>query len=111
MLPIFILGGIGYFWYNQNFGTEDYYTKITQKGEHRYIGMGDGMKQYRYTYTLPSYKENDEEKTITFDSFEDKQLKENAYLVLHVNDKKGVVGWEEVATSEVPQNVRKSLDN
>ncbi|ENZ5656445.1 YxeA family protein [Enterococcus hirae] len=69
-----------------------------------------------YFFFLPTSEcnnktEDNKEKDIAFDSFKDKPLKENAYLVLHVNKSKGVVGWEEVNTKDIPSSVLNKLDS
>lgn len=110
IVAILLLGG-GLVWYDQTFATTEYYTKIVSKGERVSIGKGNERKQYRYKYNLPSYTEDNKEKDIAFDSFKDKPLKENAYLVLHVNKSKGVVGWEEVNTKDIPSSVLNKLDS
>lgn len=110
IVAILLLGG-GWVWYDQTFATTEYYTKIVSKGERVSIGKGNERKQYRYKYNLPSYTEDNKEKDIVFDSFKDKPLKENAYLVLHVNKSKGVVGWEEVNTKDIPSSVLNKLDS
>jgi uncharacterized protein YxeA len=38
-------------------------------------------------------------------------LKKNAYLVLHINKKKGVIGWEEVKASKVPSIIINTLNH
>lgn len=110
LIPVFVVCGGAWFWYDQNYGTTDYYTKIVQEGKRVDIGSGGGMEQYRYSYHLPSYTKDNHEKTLSFNSAKDKELKPNSYLVLHVNDKKGVMGWEEVKPSDVPASVLHSLD-
>lgn len=44
------MGG-GWFWYEQSYGTTDYYTKITSKGERVSIGRGSGREHFRYSTT------------------------------------------------------------
>lgn len=110
LFPVFVVCGGAWFWYEQNYGTMDYYTKIVQEGKRVDIGSGGGMDQHRYSYHLPSYTKENHEETLSFNSAKDKELKPNSYLVLHVNDKKGVMGWEEVTASDVPASVLHSLD-
>ena len=82
-----LMGG-GWFWYEQSYGTTDYYTKITSKGERVSIGRGSGREHFRYKYNLACYTSDNNEKDVSFNSYGDKPLKENAYLVLHVNNHK-----------------------
>ncbi|EOB3455231.1 YxeA family protein [Enterococcus hirae] len=109
IVALLLIGG-GWFWYNQTFATTEYYTKIVSKGERVSIGKGNEREQYRYKYNLPSYTEDGRAKYIDFDSFKDKPLKENAYLVLHVRKNNGVIGWEEINTKDVPSSVLNKLD-
>lgn len=46
-----LLMGEGWFWYEQSYGTTDYYTKITSKGERVSIGRGSGREHFRYSTT------------------------------------------------------------
>lgn len=103
-----IMGG-GYYVYDQNYGTEDYYTKITTDGEKVISKSDDGQSFNRYRYNLESYKDASTSKSFEFDSVQDKPLKKEAYLKLKINEKKGVMGWEE--TASVPKEIKEKLDN
>ena len=105
-----LLGGY-YFWYHQNYSTQEYYTRITTGGKRINVAIKSGKESYpRYRYHLSAYNQKNEKKEVVFDSVDSTPLKKNAYLVLHVNKKKGVIGWEEVKSSKVPSNVRSSLN-
>lgn len=52
LFPVFVVCGGAWFWYDHNYGTTDYYTKIVQEGKRVDIGSGGGMDQYRYSYHL-----------------------------------------------------------
>lgn len=108
VVTLLLMGG-GWFWYEQSYGTTDYYTKITSKGERVSIGRGSGRERFRYKYNLASYTSDNNEKDVSFNSYGDKPLKENAYLVLHVNNHKGVMGWEEVSPNDVPSAILNKL--
>ncbi|MGM0139495.1 hypothetical protein IGI65_001951 [Enterococcus sp. DIV0755b] len=109
-LALLLIGG-AWLIYEKNFATTDYYTKIVTEGNRTFIGKSNnGKKQYRYTYNLPSFTKDNQESDLSFDSNADRPLKRNAYLILHFNKQKGVVGWEEVKAEEVPSSVLKELD-
>ncbi|MGM0340639.1 YxeA family protein [Enterococcus sp. AZ007] len=110
VIPIFFLIGGSWFWYQNNYGTTDYYTKITTDGNRTNIGSGGGRDaHFRYEYKLKAYNENGDSKNIEFHSMSDRPLKKQAYLVTHVNNKKGVMGWEEVKSADIPSNALKPL--
>ena len=44
VVTLLLMGG-GWFWYEQSYGTTDYYTKITS------IGRGSGREHFRYSTT------------------------------------------------------------
>lgn len=108
LLVVFL--GIGFYLYQDNYGTTPYYTKINQQGERVNSGDIKGEPTYRYDYHLNSVNKKKEQKNINFYSFEDRPLRENAYLKVHVNKKKGVMGWEEIQKSELTEDILAVLD-
>lgn len=103
-----VVFGSGYYVYDKNYGTEDYYTKISTDGENVVLKSDRGESFNRYHYNLESYKDANTSKSFEFDSVQDKPLKKEAYLKLKINDKKGVMGWEE--TTSVPKDIKEKLD-
>lgn len=97
------------YWYLTNYGTSDYYTKITTTGQQTCIGETQRNKLYRYVYDLPGYDKDGDGVELAFRSVKNQPLKKNAYLVVHVNSKKGVMGWEEVSADQVPDEAKEQL--
>ncbi|MEQ7193723.1 YxeA family protein [Enterococcus avium] len=106
-----LLGGY-YLWYHQNYSTQEYYTKITTNGERINVAIKNGKETYpHYRYHLNAYNQKNEKKEVEFNSVDSVPLKKDAYLVLHVNKKKGVIGWEEVKASKVPSIIINTLNH
>ncbi len=57
-----------------------------------------------YTYTLPAYNENGNEKEITFGA--SRELKEGAFVRLTVMPIRGVLEWSEAQYNELPEAVQ-----
>lgn len=57
-----------------------------------------------YSYTLPAYNDEGEEKDITFNT--SRELKEGAFIRLEVVPIRGVVSWAEVQYDEMPSAVQ-----
>lgn len=109
-LPFLLASGGIFYWYHDNYGTNDYYTKINQAGTRTHIGEGAGHKVYKYRYKLASFNACGEELDIDFNSRKDHPMKKDAYLIVHVNHKKGVMGWEEIAKSQLPKKAENHLN-
>ena len=72
----------------------------------------NGKETYpHYRYHLNAYNQKNEKKEVEFNSVDSVPLKKNAYLVLHINKKKGVIGWEEVKASKVPSIIINTLNH
>lgn len=109
VLVILVAGAI--FMQNVNlnrFGADEYYTQIKGKGTKMEDKMSDGTIYKRYEYKLPAFDKDGNQKTFTFSA--DKQLRENAYLLLFVKDGKGVTSYQEVTAEELPEKVAKMLE-
>ncbi|EPH94599.1 hypothetical protein D920_02786 [Enterococcus faecalis 13-SD-W-01] len=108
VLAIFIGGSWGA--YNYFYGGSTYYTKIVTNGE-KETGHTDTGEGYNvYIYDQKAYNEKGESKDITLREERDRPLKMNAYLKLSVNPRKGVMGWEEVKQSDVPDAALDKLE-
>lgn len=57
-----------------------------------------------YSYTLPSYDEDGEERDITFETA--KELKEAVFIRLEAAPFRGVLTWAEVQYEELPAAVQ-----
>ena len=100
LLPI----GLGYTWYHSNYGTTAYYTKITTTGERKTEKDSSGKTYVYYHYSQPTYNENGNKKTLTFNTVRPRPLKMNAYLKIGYNDnRQRVINWEKVDQRDVPK--------
>ena len=55
-------------------------------------------------YTLPAYTESGAVKNLELDT--SRELKDGAYILVHVAPLRGVISWEEVSFDELPASVR-----
>lgn len=105
---VLILGfagiGIGFF---SGLGVAEYYTQI----DNDKIEPGDqkgGVINFKgdmdYYYTLTSYRETGEEKTITFGT--SRELREGAFIRLTTVPVRGVTQWSEVLYQDLPAPVQ-----
>ncbi|HAM80958.1 YxeA family protein [Ornithinibacillus bavariensis] len=109
IIVVIIVAG-AFFMQNVNlnrFGADEYYTQINGKGNKMEEKMSDGTIYINYEYELPAYNKDGEQKTLTFTA--NKQLRENAYLLLFVKDGKGVTSYQEVTAKELPEKVAEKL--
>ena len=85
----------------------DYYTQIDNSAirtQHSSGGVIDPTGGLAYAYDLPAYNKDGREKDISFGM--SRQLREGAFLHLTVNPIRGVLAWEEVEYSALPEAVR-----
>lgn len=108
VLAIFIGGSWGA--YNYFYGGSPYYTKIVTNGEKERGNTNSGEGYTIYTYNQKAYDEKGAAKTVTLREERDRPLKMNAYLKLSVNPRKGVMAWEEVKKSDVPEAALDKLE-
>lgn len=108
VLGIF-LGG-SFIAYDYFYGGETYYTKITTNGEKEVDSADNDMDVSIYVYDQNAYNAQGEEKAVTLREARERPLKMNAYLKLKVNSRKGVISWEEVTASQVPDKALDQLD-
>lgn len=97
-------------WFLSGAGSTYYYaqidnTKIEQGDSHGgIINFHGGMS---YSYTLPAYNENGDQKDITFGT--SRELKEGAFIRLLVMPVRGVLEWSEVQYDELPAAVQSNF--
>lgn len=91
----------GGFYYLENY-EEVYYTQINNT-KLKELSTGREMK---YEYTLDCYNESGRKKEITFQTA--RVLRDRAYLALEMRAF-GLTSWEEVAYSELPEEVQKKI--
>ncbi len=77
-----------------------YYTQV----DNEFVKNVKTNAHFKYEYTLTSYTDEGKEKSVTFRTT--RVLKEDAYLKLKVMLTRGVISWEEVNTSELPEKVK-----
>lgn len=103
--------GIAGWWLLSGITDGTYYTQIDNsriedlesKG-----GVVDPTGGMSFSYTLPAYDEQGNEREISFGT--ERQLKNGAYLKLEVVPIRGVVSWEEVQFDELPQKVQSRME-
>ncbi|WP_144461297.1 YxeA family protein [Siminovitchia fortis] len=88
-------------------GAEEYYTQIKGEGKLIEDKIDSGEKIISYEYKLPAFDKDGRQKTLTFTA--QKQLRENAYLILFVKDNKGVTSYQEVKKKELPKKASETL--
>ncbi|MBW8351911.1 YxeA family protein [Bacillus sp. IITD106] len=106
---VILVGGV-IFLQNVNLnriGADEYYTKINGEGTKMEDKESGGAIHIRYEYELLAYDKDGSQKTLTFSA--DKQLRENAYLLLFVKNGKGVTSYQEVKAEELPEKVAEML--
>lgn len=107
-LSLIVCGGL---WklYNDNYGGNIYYTQIlvTPEKENEKDSKSNNWSVYNYDQNV--YSETKETKIVHMREHRNSPLRLNAYLKLLVNDKKGVLTWEEVEKSEIPQKVLEQM--
>ncbi|MGK0607290.1 YxeA family protein [Enterococcus gilvus] len=111
LLWVGLLSGTGWYEYQKNFGSRELYTKVTHDGQMINEGTSRYGKIIYYKYKLPSYDEDNKKYKLTFNSTEGKKIKKHSYLLLHYNDKKGVLGWEQIDASNIPKHILNSLNH
>lgn len=94
-------------WFLSESGSTYYYTQIDNSKIEQVNSRGGVIDLHgglSYSYTLPSYGENGEEKNITFGT--SRELREGAFIRLTVMPVRGVLEWIEVQYDELPTTVQ-----
>lgn len=105
-----VLAGGSWFAYDYFYGGDTYYVKIVDEGIEGSDEADNGEVYTTYTYEQKAYDKKGNEKDVTMKESRDKPLRLNAYLKMVVNDRKGVMRWEEVQQSEVPDEALAKLE-
>jgi len=111
IVAFLLLSGGAWYGYNYFYGGKDFYTEITTTGEETEEISSSGQSLKTYHYTQKAYDKNGSETTQKMNEARDKPLRIGAYLKLKVNERKGVISWEEVTENEVPDKALSHLKN
>ena len=98
-------------WFLSESGSTYYYTQIDNSKLEQVNSRGGVIDPHgglSYSYTLPSYGENGEEKDITFGT--SRELREGAFIRLTVMPVRGVLEWSEVQYGELPSEAQNRYD-
>lgn len=94
-------------WFLSGTGSDYYYSQIDNSKIEKVNSRGGVIDLHggmSYSYTLPSYDENGNEKFITFGT--SRELREGAFIRLTVMPVRGVLEWSEVQYDELPKDVQ-----
>ncbi|MGX7419706.1 YxeA family protein [Carnobacterium gallinarum] len=108
ILAVVLLAIVGFYYYT-NYTGQDYYTQITTDGDPKTTKDDQGNKVTMYEYNLVAINKDGVEKKVTFNGFSGRPLRKEAYLKLSYNKKKGVLSWEEVQKSTIPEKASAKL--
>jgi uncharacterized protein (TIGR01655 family) len=108
-IPLLLICGVSWYFYQEYFGGEDYYTQITTSGQKGTSQSSSGEVMTLYTYHQKAYNKKGAEKVEKLSEYREKPLKMNAYLKLKVNKRKGVLSWVEVTEKEIPAAALKKI--
>lgn len=111
LLVVFLLlSGGAWYAYDYYYGGKDYYTEITTTGE---VSQGTDAKGENYTtyhYTQAAFDKDGNETTQKMNESREKPLRIGAFLKLKVNDRKGVISWEEVKQGDIPNKALEKIE-
>lgn len=111
LLVVFLLlSGGAWFAYDYYYGGKDYYTEITTTGEVSQDTDSKGESYTIYHYTQKAFDKDGNETTQKMNESREKPLRIGAYLKLTVNERKGVISWEEVKESDVPDKALEKIN-
>ncbi|MFD1483672.1 YxeA family protein [Lacticaseibacillus baoqingensis] len=108
VLLVLIFGGLKLYAIT-NYGGTTYYTKITTTGTKIAPHDANGNVHLDYRYEQTGYDENGRAQSLTFNANKARPLRQQAYLKLTYNDKKGVTSWEAVSATDVPKKALTKL--
>lgn len=109
LLPFLLVCGGIWFAYNYYYGGSAYYTKIVTPGDVSTEVLSTGEKVTHYSYTQIAFNAEGKKTVQKMSEYRDKPLKMNAFIRLKVNDRKGIISWEEVSEKKVPEKALAQL--
>lgn len=105
---VLLIGLIGFCaWFLSEAGSLDYYSQIDNSRIEQVDTRGGVINpkgSLPYSYTLPSYDENGNEKEITFGT--SRKLRDKAFIRLTYMPIRGVLNWSEVQYDALPAAVQ-----
>ncbi|WP_349652066.1 YxeA family protein [Lactococcus lactis] len=102
-----LISFLGYNYFTSYYQGEKYYVKIKKDGLPLKPDHYKGKTYQDYDYIVSAYNKKGEQKQLEFTA--DHKLKHNAYLELIYKKNKGVMSWEEIKKSKVPNSALKNL--
>lgn len=90
-------------------GGNDYYVRITDKGNKVKDKDDDGRTMISYDYKLAGFDRTGQEKEMKFTSYKDRPLIQGAYLKVTWNQKRGVTSYEQVKENDIPAKAKEKL--
>lgn len=110
LLVVFLLlSGGAWFAYDYYYGGKDYYTEITTTGEVSQEKDSKGESFTVYHYTQTAFDKDGNETTQKMNESREKPLRIGALLKMKVNERKGVISWEEVNESDIPDKAMEKI--
>ena len=88
-------------------GKETTYVQIVGEGKEEQFTASDGAVYKSYWYTLPAVNEDGEQTEVTFSA--QKQLRQEAYLMLYLNKEQEVTSYDEVQLADIPKGAQNIL--
>ena len=109
LVGFLLLSGGAWYAYNYYYGGKDYYTEITTTGEVSQEKDAKGESYTIYHYTQTAFDKDGKETTQKMNESREKPLRIGAFLKLKVNERKGVISWDEVQQSDVPEKALEKI--
>ncbi|MGC6767579.1 YxeA family protein [Enterococcus sp. LJL128] len=111
LIVFLLIGGGSWYAYNYYFGGTSYYTEIQETGKATEDIDTRGQKYTTYHYEQKAYDEDGNQTLQKMNEVREDPLRIGAYLKLTVNERKGVLSWEEVSEKEVPEKALDKIKN
>ncbi|MBL1227403.1 YxeA family protein [Enterococcus sp. BWR-S5] len=110
LVGFLLLSGGAWYAYDYYYGGNDYYTEITATGDVSQETDSKGQSFTVYHYTQVAFDKDGKETTQKMNESRDKPLRIGAFLKLKVNERKGIISWEEVKQNEVPDKALEKIN-
>lgn len=90
-------------------GGDDYYVKITDKGNKNTDRTDDGEPIISYDYALTGVDKSGQKKKMHFTAYKNRPLIQRAYLKVTWNQKKGVTSYKQIKENDIPTKAKEKL--